>query len=45
MTAKAQLHMVFFAGFALFAFIVMAGPLLISSDRALPKLVLEQRVR
>jgi hypothetical protein len=29
MTAKKQLHVVFFAGFAPFAFIVMAGPLLI----------------
>jgi hypothetical protein len=27
MTAKKELHMVFFAGFARFAFIVMAGPL------------------
>ncbi len=28
MTAKTQLRRVFFAGFAPFAFIVMAGPLL-----------------
>jgi hypothetical protein len=29
MTAKKQRHVVFFAGFAPFAFIVMAGPFLI----------------
>jgi len=28
MTAKTQLHVVFFAGFAPFAFIGMAGPIL-----------------
>ena len=36
MTAKTQLHVVFFAGFAPFAFIVKAGPLVITSTGSAP---------